>query len=322
MWSCLHLCAVTALIGAPADAAKSREFDFTYAATVTGLKPGQEARVWLPVPPSNKEQQVKIIAKALPAESKIEPEAKHGNKVLYLKARADAKGNIPLSITYRVKRFEVKGDRKSPPVTREDAERFLLPDAKVPVGGKPAEKLLKGKDLPDDQMRLARALYDLVNEHMQYSKKGTGWGQGDATWACDSRYGNCTDFHSLFISLARTKKIPAKFEIGFPLPEKHGQGEIPGYHCWAKFKPEGHGWFPVDISAANQAKKSRPELVGYYFGNLTEDRVAFSEGRDLTLTPPQAGPPLNFFIYPYVEVEGTPYPADRVQKQFSFRDVE
>jgi transglutaminase-like putative cysteine protease len=136
-------------------------------------------------------------------------------------------------------------------------------------------------------------------------------------WACDSGYGNCSDFHSLFISLARTEKIPAKFEIGFPLPEKAASGDIPGYHCWAKFWVSGKGWVPVDISEASK----HPEMKDYYFGNLTPDRVAFSSGRDLELVPKQDGPPLNFFIYPYVEVGGKPYAQDKVEKKFSFEDV-
>ena len=38
---------------------KSRSFTFVYAATVTGLPPGTRARVWLPVPATNDEQQVR-----------------------------------------------------------------------------------------------------------------------------------------------------------------------------------------------------------------------------------------------------------------------
>jgi transglutaminase-like putative cysteine protease len=153
---------------------------------------------------------------------------------------------------------------------------------------------------------------------MRYSKEGTGWGRGDSDWACDSGYGNCTDFHSMFISLARAQKIPAKFEIGFPLPEKRGSGEVAGYHCWAKFKPKGKDWIPVDISEANK----NPKMRDYYFGNLTEDRVTFSLGRDINLVPKQDGEPLNFFVYPYVEVDGKAYPADKVRRKFTFKDVE
>jgi transglutaminase-like putative cysteine protease len=140
-------------------------------------------------------------------------------------------------------------------------------------------------------------------------------------WACDSKFGNCTDFHSLFISLARTRKLPAKFEMGFPIPEKRGQGDVGGYHCWAWFSPDGTRWVPVDISEANRARESNPKMVDYYFGNLTPDRVTFTTGRDLTLQPPQKGPPVNYLIYPYVEVNGQPYAQSNVQGKFSYEDV-
>ena len=40
--------------------------------------------------------------------------------------------------------------------------------------------------------------------------------------------------------------------------------------------------------------------------------------RWLSLDPKQAGEPLNYFVYPYVEVDGKPYTA--VDKQFAFAD--
>ena len=154
----------------------------------------------------------------------------------------------------------------------------------MPIDGKPLE-LIKDKELPDDPMKKARVLYDVVNDHMKYSKEGKGWGRGDSVWACDSKFGNCTDFHSLFISLARSQKIPAKFEMGFPIPTKRGEGAVGGYHCWAFFRPEGKGWVPVDISEANK----EPKMKDYYFGNLTEDRVAFTTGRDIDLVAEAGG---------------------------------
>ena len=300
----------------PKEKSKSRTFEFTYAATVTGLPAEKTAHIWLPVPQTTNDQEVEIVSKDLPAEAKIEKESKYGNKILYFEAKADKDGSIPLKVTYRIKRLEVIGKKKK---LLDDSDRlamFLEPDSKVPIDGKPLE-LIKGKELPMNQEAAAHVLYDVVRNHMRYSKEGTGWGQGDSVWACDSKYGNCTDFHSLFISLARSQKIPAKFEIGFPLPEKRGAGEIPGYHCWAFFKPKDEGWIPVDISEAWK----NPKMQDYYFGNLTEDRVTFSTGRDIDLVPKQDGKPLNFFIYPYVEVDGKPYAADKIQKKFNYEDV-
>jgi transglutaminase-like putative cysteine protease len=295
---------------------RSRAFLFTYSATVTDLSPGQKARIWLPVPPSNAEQDVDILSMDLPAGSQLETEHQYGNKVLYVEAAADKDGTIPLRMTYRVTRREVRGGTDKISEDEKQLARLLQPDAWVPIEGKPLQ-LIKDKRIPDNQLAAAKVFYDVVNGHMRYSKEGTGWGNGDSNWACDSGYGNCTDFHSLFMSLARSRKIPTKFEIGFPLPEKHGAGEIPGYHCWAWFHPKGKGWIPVDISEANKSKDEK--VREYYFGNLTEDRVLFSTGRDITLVPKQAGKPLNFFVYPYVEVDEKPY--DKVKRKFTFEDV-
>lgn len=67
---------------------------------------------------------------------------------------------------------------------------------------------------------LAKALhiYDYVHATMRDNKTGEGWGRGDAVWACTSKRGNCTDFHSLFIGMMRSSGIPARFEIGFHYP--------------------------------------------------------------------------------------------------------
>jgi uncharacterized protein (TIGR03000 family) len=301
---------------AQASAAKARTFQFTYGGTITGLTPKQTARIWLPVPPRDEDQDVEMVSRQLPAEGHIGKENKFGNKILYVEAKADADGKIPFSVTYKVTRREVKGDSKTLSESPDQLGKYLQPDALVPTSGKPLE-LIKDKEVPEDQLAAAHLFYDVVNGHMRYSKEGTGWGRGDSNWACDSRYGNCTDFHSLFISLARADRIPAKFEIGFPLPPQRGTGDIPGYHCWAKFRPTGRNWLPVDISEANK----NPKMKDYYFGNLTEDRVTFSAGRDINLVPKQAGKPLNFFVYPYVEVEGKPYPAENIQRKFSYKDA-
>jgi hypothetical protein len=299
---------------------KTRTFEFTYGGAVKDLKPGQEAKVWLPVAVDSFEQKVTIQKKDLPAKGQIGKESQYGNTMLFFEAQANAQGEVPFQVTYQVTRHEVKTDMAAnlvlkPKESDDKILRYLQPDAKVPITGKPLD-LIKDKKLPSEQFAAAKVLYDVVNHHMKYSKEGKGWGQGDAVWACDSKFGNCSDFHSLFISMARGNKIPAKFEMGFPIPTKRGEGPVGGYHCWAWFLPDGKGWIPVDISEANR----NPELKEYYFGNLTEDRVQFTTGRDINLVPRQDGPALNFFIYPYVEVNGASYPAEKVTRSFAYRD--
>src|SRR5262249_7360828 len=200
-----------------------------------------------------------IVTEETPAAARIDREPVYGNRILFFQSLADAEGKVPFKVVYRVTRREVRGE--SSKETQEDMARLarlLKPDAKVPIDGKPLE-LLKDRPVPDNQMEAARLLYDVVNNHMRYSKEGTGWGNGDSVWACESRYGNCSDFHSLFISLARSQKIPSVFEIGFPLPEKRGAGDIGGYHCWALFRPAGKGGGAGDISGANKEPEKRDD---------------------------------------------------------------
>ena len=198
----------------------------------------------------------------------------------------------------------------------KEREEDLAPDALVPVTGLPADlavKVTEGKTAPLDK---ARAIYDYVFTTMRYDKTGTGWGRGDVLYACDARKGNCTDFHSLFIAMARSQGIPARFEIGFPLPPDKHASEIAGYHCWADFFEPQRGWIPIDISEAWKHQEKRD----YFFGAHDANRVQFSMGRDLQLSPKQQGKPLNYFVYPYVEVGGKEYP--NVSTAFSFVDVE
>ncbi|MCO6459029.1 MAG: transglutaminase domain-containing protein [Pirellulaceae bacterium] len=312
--------AVQCLADATERGPQVRTFRFTYGARLSGLPAGGELRVWLPRPSSNDHQQVELLADRFPARARVTTEPRYGNQLVYFELPAPATGEVTLQSVYHVRRREVRGlepvlGRPVRPLTDRERELYLSANARVPVGGRPAT-LLEGLNLPADPLALARTLYNRVDEHLTYDKSRPGFGRGDAVWACDSRFGNCTDFHSLFISLARSRNVPARFEIGFALPTERGQGTIGGYHCWGFFHVDGLGWVPVDISEADK----QPDLKEYYFGNLTADRVTFSTGRDLVLEPKQAGPPLNFLVYPYVEVDGQPLPPERIEPRLRFAD--
>jgi transglutaminase-like putative cysteine protease len=194
-----------------------------------------------------------------------------------------------------------------------ERQRFLQPDRLVPVTGLPAEIAAKQVAGRTTDLERARALYDYVFHTMKYDKSGTGWGHGDTLWACNSKRGNCTDFHSLFISMARSQKILARYEMGFSIPTDKHAGEVPGYHCWADFYLKGTGWVPVDISEAWK----HPEKHDYFFGAHDVHRVQFTMGRDITLSPPQQGQPLNYFVFPYVEVNGKEFSTVATKNSFA-----
>jgi transglutaminase-like putative cysteine protease len=302
----------------PSSPVRTRAFTFDYRVVVKDAPDGSQVRLWMPIPPSNEQQTVTIQRQELPADGTVGTEPKYGNKILFCETRATSDRDIIATMRYDVKRHEARRSLKTSGVKLSEKERklFLAANTMIPIDSPLPTELIVDIEPTEDSFEMARHLYDRVDEHMKYDKSRPGYGNGDVLWACDSRFGNCTDFHSLFIAFARSRGLPARFEIGFPLPPERGEGKIGGYHCWAYFFVDGKGWFPVDISEADK----HPDLKEYYFGNLTENRVTFSTGRDLMLVPPQQGPALNFFVYPYVEVDGKAWPKDQLDLSFKYTD--
>jgi transglutaminase-like putative cysteine protease len=312
-------------IGSETAAAPARSFEFTYQVHVPPNPDSTSStRLWIPMPQADAYQEVRSLHIDSPVWYAQGREAEYGNKFAMFKPTAEQSAagfDVALRFTAVRREHKVAVDAAalqnvSASLAHDpDLQRYLEPDKLVPLNGTIAE-LAKERTAGDTTpIQKARHIYDYVLATMRYDKSGEGWGRGDAIWACTAKRGNCTDFHSLFIGMMRSSGIPARFEIGFPLPEGKTEGDIPGYHCWAEFYLAGVGWVPVDASEAwkNAAKRD------YFFGAHDTNRVFFTYGRDIRLSPDQKGDPLNYFIYPYAETNGQP--VKNLQMHFSFRDV-
>ncbi len=309
--------------GADRFSPPARKFRFVYSFTVKDIPSGTKVlRVWVPVAHSDEHQTIRLLSVKAPGKTQVLEEPEYGDKMLYAELK-NPKPTADFSLEYEVTRREYsRGDfarlermDQKPTVVNASMSRLVKPDKLIPVDGTIKELAVKVTGDQTGSVAKAKAAYDYLFSTMRYDKSGTGWGRGDAVWACDAKHGNCTDFHSPFIGMLRADGVPARFDIGFPLPENKDKGDIPGYHCWAEFYSPGIGWIPVDISEAWQAK----EKENYFFGSVDANRVQFSTGRDVTLNPKQDGPPLNYFVYPYAEADGKPYEA--ISKQFSFEEL-
>jgi transglutaminase-like putative cysteine protease len=165
---------------------------------------------------------------------------------------------------------------------------------------------------------------------------------GSTEYCLTNKTGNCTDFHSLFASLAMAAGIPTRIIYGSLLkPTLNGMQIDGSYHCWIQFYAPNYGWLPLDVSLANIYGKQFPvtdknqklvELttatgykgydpgkIDYYFGNLDERRVTWSSGRDLIMQPPQDDGPVNALVKIYVEVDGKQ--STDWTRQFTYSEV-
>jgi len=280
------------------------EFDFTYEATLPEIT--DAAKIWLPMPQSDPFQSVTVKSINVPAPHRILDDTAHGNKVLYMELGPVHSGG-EITMVFHVVRLE-KGAYSA---DGADVKKYLEANALIPEDERFNKIVSEILNNDDSDLIRARAIYDHIIDHMRYMKYGEGWGKGDAVYACNSLYGNCTDFHSYFIALARAAGIPARFAIGAALPSERDEGGVDGYHCWAEFYADGK-WWPVDISEADKYTG----LGMYYFGHHPANRFEFTVGRDLIVDPSPASGAINFLAYPVLEVAGKPV---KVSKLFSFK---
>ncbi len=276
------------------------QFEFKYSAKLPTIK--NSARMWIPLPSSDQFQDVEIKINKSPGKSSVLNESTHGNKILFYELSPKDSG-MNLDLRFSV----IRKEKAAYDATDEDLSMYLTPP-KEETFKNIAEGIVKGKS---GELVRSRALYDHVIDRISYIKYGTGWGKGDAVYACDARTGNCTDFHAYFIALARSIGIPARFAIGASIPSARDEGGISGYHCWAEFYAEGK-WWPVDISEADKYTA----LSTYYFGHHPANRVEFSRGRNLVIDPGPDSGPINFLAYPVFESDGE---IVKIPVKFSFK---
>lgn len=281
------------------------QFEFLYTVELPQLN--DTADLWLPVAKSDRFQEIDVLEMNLPKNHVISDDGQYGNRILYVRVSPEF-SHKTISIRYLVNRKEKE------PYTEGEllSDAFLASTPLLPVGDRfseIADSVIAARQA-ETSLSKARALYDYIVDNVRYAKQGR-YGTGDANYACDIKSGNCTEFHSLFISLARSAGIPARFAVGAAIPSERNEGGINGYHCWAEFYADGK-WWPVDISEANKYSA----LATYYFGHHPANRIEFSKGRDILPDTAPASGTINFFVYPVLEVKGA---SKSVKTTFTFR---
>src|SRR3972149_1441918 len=256
----------------------AREFRFSYELTVSSIPSNSgQIIIWMPVPESNDYQKISDLKISSPYPYTTYQESEYGNRILKIEAKGKVPETLLVSLEFTVRReaYSALGRpvRVNQEVARENLRRFLVPDLLVPISGPikaEADKVVK-QDMTS--LQKARAVYEYVSSKLTYDKSGTGWGRGDAVYACQALAGS-----------------------------------------WAEFYLEGKGWIPVDASEGNK----HPELREFYFGQLDANRVEFTLGRDIQIDPQRRIEHLNYFIYPFVLVDGKVH--QEIETKFRFAD--
>ncbi len=215
------LFAFTALAAAsaspPSREPSARSIRATYVATIEKVPAGTERlELWVPLPTDTEFQRIRNLKIDSPYPWSVRREREHGNSYLYLSAIQPRTGRCEIRVSFDAERAEVLrpaltlASRREP--RPEDLSRYLQPNRLVTLSPRVrdlARRITWGQSTAEGK---AHAIYDWLVNTMIYDKTMPGWGMGDTERACDVQKGNCTDFHSLFISLARAEGIPAPWD--------------------------------------------------------------------------------------------------------------
>jgi len=322
---------VTLLLPALSLAANANERKGRVELTVTvdAPKNSKDVRLWLPYPVSDSHQtisDVKITGNY--SASGIYRVPSTGALALYAKWTAPA-SNHSLTVSFSADATE-RVKRPAPSESSEipvEVKPYLQATPFMPIDGKIKETSLKitaGKKSIKDK---AEAVYDWVVENTFRDPNVKGCGIGDVEVTLAKRGGKCADISSVFVALARASGVPAREVFGLRLGKKAEQDMTGGYHCWAEFYQPGYGWVPVDPADVRKLMlvnkldlKDAKQYRDYYFGAVDTYRIAIATGgRGVTLSPAQKAGPLNYFMYPYAEVNGKALEWLAAQKELKYK---
>lgn len=293
--------------------ASAQEGVLDFEVLINAPEKSRTVRLWLPVPHSDDYQTIGGMKIEGNYTRSAVSRLKTGDLVLYAEWKKPARERR-LRLSFKASSSErVRKDfPENEPSVPSGARKYLEGSKYIPTDGKVRELAVTAADGKKSVRERARAVYGWVVENTFRDPSIKGCGTGDVERIIAQRGGKCADISSVFVAMARAAGVPSREVFGIRLGKKAEEDVTEGYHCWAEFYLPGYGWVPVDPADVRKAMLTKGlelenagEYVDYYFGAVDEYRIVLSKiGRGVTLTPAQKIPALNYFMYPYAEVDG------------------
>ena len=298
-----------------------------------------KVRIWFALPQDTREEGVSRLKIESPGTHRFVRDAHEDNCILYVQVDDPKDHELHVASTFRVHRAESLNSTdpaRTRPLTAREQRRFaryLQANKFVIIDDRIRKIVADVVGAEKNPVVIAHKLYDWVLKYADYWVKDPAHCKASTTGSTEhclaTRTGNCTDFHSLWTSLARAAGVPTRMVYGSLFKQElDGKDTDQSYHCWPEFWAPELGWIPHDVALAdiydgdikiddkNRTLVNRttpsgytaPDAakVAYYFGNLDERRVTWTVGRDLDLSPYAANGPVNALPKAYVEVDGKP----------------
>lgn len=313
-------------------------YDIDFRAIITAPQNTQKLRVWIPIPPTDKGQEVKQgTFTTFPADVKptLHTEAVFGNTFAYFEFD-NPQGAQIISHTFTATVWEQRWNMDPEKVTRVEKwptafDPYRRSEARVVVDDKfkkLAGQIASGKPNPAAELNeiLAWAHTNLTYDHTNTSLVAS------SEHALEKKRGDCSDYHGLCASLGRSLGVPTRVVYGLHLFPKN----LP-CHCKLEAFLPPYGWVSFDVSETQRLikaiegngelrkdereKLARAAVVRLRSGFRDNTWLLHSKGTDYELAP-KASVKVPLVASIYAEADGKPLPlpdpADTTKREFAW----
>ena len=233
--------------------------------------------LWLPVPVTSPSQRnVTLISRS------IEPFVEnHRGVSLFKLDNLQAGANQTINLSFNVEVYAQETSIRPLSIRQEDSpihtaytqSSSLIPSDNAEI--RTIVNTITGRE--QNPYVKARQIYDWLLANMQITQNLSSPVTGIAA-ALQQRQADPYNTALLFTAMARAARIPC-IPVAGVLVNRSGQTIR---HYWAEFWIDGFGWLPVDpamgAGAVPYSYITKQDMVNYYFGNLDNQRIAFSRG--------------------------------------------
>lgn len=245
-------------------------------------RPGEKARIHLPIPKDCKQISGFRILKAAPEVTSLAP-SEAPQRTAYFETVLNAGEKVEIEYEYinHVDYIELdpaKASLAQPTFYTEEQSPHMV---FTPYLRSLLEEILQGEKNPVNK---ARKIYDYVTTHVMYSFMREYYCiENISEYAAVNLKGDCGVQALLFITLCRMAGIPARWQSGLYVTESYT-----GCHDWAQFYIAPYGWVFADLSFGGSAYRAgEMERWNYYFGNLDVFRMVANSDIQSELMPPK-----------------------------------
>jgi transglutaminase-like putative cysteine protease len=313
-------------------------YDIDFRVTVTAPQNTKKLRVWVPVPQSDKGQEVKAgTFTTFPADVKptVHTETVFGNTFAYFEFD-NPQGAQIIAHSFKATVWEQRWDVNPAKVMRVEKwptsfDPFRRGESRVVVDDrfkKLATQIASGKPNPGAELD---AILDWAHDNLTYDHTNTSL-VASSEHALEKKRGDCSDYHGLCASLGRSLGLPTRVVYGWHMFPKN----LPS-HCKLEAFLPPYGWVSFDVSETQRLIRTiesnpdlkldeKTELVRAATERLRRGFrdntwLMHSKGTDYDLAP-KAAQKVPLVASIYAEADGkalpAPDPADATKREFAW----